>query len=302
MAPPPPAAVGPAPQHGALHVAGGHIVDASGQPFQLRGMSLFWSQWTDYYAANTVDQLADDWRAGLVRAALGIEKDGYLEQPVENERKVLAIVDRAIERGLYVIVDWHDHHAADHQAAALDFFTRMAKKYGASPNVIFEIWNEPLAVSWASVKMYATSLIAAIRGAGATNLILVGTPNWSQDVDAAAASPIQGVSDVAYVLHFYAATHTQWLRDKASAALAAGLPLFVSEWGTCEASGNGAVNESETKAWLELLAKNHISWANWALNDKDEACSALKPEAGESGPWAATSLTQSGALVKARIP
>lgn len=299
--PPPPAAVGPVPQHGALHVAGSHIVDASGKPFQLRGMSLFWTQWTTLYSNETVDQLADDWRAGLVRAALGIEKDGYLEKPAENEAKVVAVVDRAIARGLYVIVDWHDHHAADNQAAASDFFARMAKKYGASPNVIFEIWNEPLAVSWESVKAYAAPVIAAIRGAGATNLILVGTPNWSQDVDAAAASPLEGVTDVAYVLHFYAATHTQWLRDKASAAVKAGLPLFVSEWGTCEASGNGLVSESETKAWLDLLAKHQISWANWALNDKAEACSALTPDAGARGPWTAAALTPSGSLVKAQL-
>ncbi|HET8938316.1 MAG TPA: cellulase family glycosylhydrolase [Polyangiales bacterium] len=300
-APPPLAAVGPVPMHGALHVAAGHVVDASGKPFQLRGMSLFWTQWTSLYTSDTVDQLADDWHAGLVRTALGIEKDGYLEKPAENEAKVVAVVERAIARGLYVIVDWHDHHAADNQAAATEFFTRMANQYGASPNVIFEIWNEPLAVSWESVKAYAEPVIAAIRGAGGANLILVGTPNWSQDVDAAAASPIKGVNDVAYVLHFYAATHTQWLRDRASAAVKAGLPLFVSEWGTCEATGNGMVSESETKAWLDLLAKHQISWANWALNDKAEACSALAPDAAAKGPWAAAALTPSGSLVKALL-
>src|SRR5262245_8955875 len=138
------ATLGPAPKHGALHVAGANIVDASGKPFQLRGMSLFWSQWTRFYTAETVDELADEWHAGLVRAALGIEEGGYLEHPAENEAKVVTVVDRAIERGLYVIIDWHDHHAADHRAEAIDFFTRMAKKYGASPNVIFELWNEPL--------------------------------------------------------------------------------------------------------------------------------------------------------------
>lgn len=285
-------------KHGALHVADGRVVDAAGQPLQLRGMSLFWSQWTSFYEDSAVDQLVDDWHVGLVRAALGIEKDGYLEQPEENEAKVIKIVERAIQRGIYVIIDWHDHHAHEHQAAAIDFFTRMAAKYGDSPNVIFEIWNEPLGVDWPGVKAYAEPVIAAIRNAGGKNLVLVGTPSWSQDVDVAAESPLTGASDVAYVLHFYAGTHGQWLRDKAQRALDAKLPLFVSEWGTCEATGDGAVSEAETKLWIELLARHQISWANWALNDKAEACSALQPGASVSGPWTEASMTSSGTLVK----
>jgi aryl-phospho-beta-D-glucosidase BglC (GH1 family) len=217
---------------------------------------------------------------------------------------VILVVDRAIERGIYVIIDWHDHHANEHQAAAIEFFTRMAAKYGASPNVIFEIWNEPLAVDWQTVKSYAEPVISAIRGAGGKNLVLVGTPNWSQDVDIAAQNPLllTGVSDVAYVLHFYAGTHGQSLRERAQRALNAGLPLFVTEWGTCEATGNGTVSESETRAWMKLLERNQISWANWALNDKDETCSALVPGVSPSGPWTEPALTGSGALVKRLVP
>ena len=288
-------------KHGALHVSGGRVVDAAQQPLQLRGMSLFWSQWTSFYTHSTVDQLVDDWHVGLVRAALGIEKEGYLEEPAANEEKVVEVVERAIQRGIYVIIDWHDHHASDHQAAAIDFFTRMAAKYGDSPHVIFEIWNEPLAVDWQAVKAYAQPVIAAIRGAGGKNLVLVGTPNWSQDVDVAAESPLTGVTDVAYVLHFYAGTHGQWLRDKAQKAMSAGLPLFVTEWGTCEANGAGAVSESETKLWIELLARHQISWANWSLNDKDETCSALEPGVSLTGPWTESATTSSGALVKTLI-
>jgi endoglucanase len=288
--------------HGALHVSGVHIVDGSGRPLQLRGMSLFWSQWSSYYDSNTIDQLTDDWKAGIVRAAMGVEDDGYLENPTENEAKVVAIVEQAIARGMYVVIDWHDSHALQHQSEAAQFFTRMAMKYGSSPNVLFEIFNEPLNVDWSAVKSYAEAIIAAIRGAGANNIVIVGTPNWSQDVDVAARNPITAYHDVAYTLHFYAATHKQSLRDKAQTALDAGLPLVVTEWGTCASSGDGAVNESETKVWLDFLAKNQISWMNWALNDKDEACSALTPNAGAQGPWTGGALTPSGALVKAQIP
>ncbi|HKP60977.1 MAG TPA: glycoside hydrolase family 5 protein, partial [Polyangiales bacterium] len=293
---------GPVGRHGALHVAGNRIVDALGQPVQLRGMSLFWSQWSNFYAPGTVDQLADDWQAGVVRTALGVENGGYLENKNGNEAKVVAVVDRAIQRGIYVIIDWHDHHAQDHQPQAIDFFTRMAKKYGSSPAVLFEIYNEPLDIGWPAVKTYAEAVIAAIRGTGAKNLVIVGTPKWSQDVDLAARSPITGYADVAYTLHFYAATHKQYLRDKAQIALDAGVPLFVTEWGSCEASGSGAIDQAETKTWLDFLQKNDISWANWALNDKAESCSALTSQAGITGPWKDNALTMSGALIKSLIP
>jgi endoglucanase len=298
----PPSATGFVGEHGALRVVDGRIVDAAGEPIQLRGMSLFWSQWSNYYIPNTVDQLADDWDASIVRAALGVENGGYLENPAANEAKVVSIVDQAIARGMYVIVDWHDHHAQDHQAAAIDFFTRMAKKYGDSPNVLFEIFNEPLNVGWPIVKTYAEAVLAAVRGTGAKNIVIVGTPNWSQDVDVAAKDPITTYTDVAYTLHFYAATHKQFLRTKAQQALDAKLPLFVTEWGTCASSGNGALNEAETDTWLDFLTQNQISWINWALNDKAETCSALTPSAGTKGPWSGSALTASGALVKAMIP
>jgi endoglucanase len=73
-------------------------------------------------------------------------------------------------------------------------------------------------------------------------LIIVGSPTWSQYVDLAAADPITSDDNIAYTLHFYADTHKHLLRAKAVTALNAGIALFVTEWGTCSADGNGAVN------------------------------------------------------------
>lgn len=294
----PPGTVGYVGEHGALHVEGNRVVDAYNQPIQLRGMSLFWTQWSELYVPKNVDVLVDDWGATVVRAALGVESGGYLSNAQANTDKVRAVVDQAIARGLYVIIDWHDHHAQDHAAQAKAFFEEMARAYGAQPHVIFEVYNEPMDVTWPVVKAYAEDVIQVIRSAGSRNLIIVGTPTWSQDVDIAAASPITSDGNVAYTLHFYANTHKQALRNKASAALAAGIALFVTEWGTCSADGNGAINEGEAQTWLSFLNDNSISWANWALNDKAEACSAIAPGAGSTGPWRDDQLTASGRFVK----
>ncbi|MBQ4796798.1 cellulase family glycosylhydrolase, partial [Pectobacterium versatile] len=108
---------------------------------------------------------------------------------------------------MYVIIDWHSHSAENNRSEAIRFFQDMARKYGNKPNVIYEIYNEPLQVSWSNtIKPYAEAVISAIRAIDPDNLIIVGTPSWSQNVDEASRDPING-KNIAYTLHFYAGTH-----------------------------------------------------------------------------------------------
>jgi endoglucanase len=177
----------------------------------------------------------------------------------------------------------------------------MAQTYGNKDNVIFEIYNEPDGESWSQIKTYAQEVIGAIRATGSDNLIVVGTPTWSQDVDQAANSPITGFSNIAYTLHFYAGTHKQSLRDKATYALSKGIPLFVTEFGTCDASGNGNLDLTESQTWMNFMNTNKLSWANWSLFDKNETASALVPGASTTGNWTDSSLTASGKWVKQKM-
>lgn len=289
----------PVAHYGQLSVKGNQITDKSGQPVQLRGMSLFWSQWIGkYYNAEAVKWLKDDWRCTVVRAAMAIDHDGYLTNPEVEKQKVMRVVDAAIAQGLYVIIDWHDHEAEKHTAQAKTFFAEMAQRYGDKPNVIYEIYNEPLQVSWAGViKPYAETVIAAIREHDPDNLVICGTPNWSQRVEEAAADPIK-LPNVAYSLHFYAATHKQWLRDAAATALSKGIALMVTEFGTTEASGDGTFDQEETKTWWRFLDQHKISWCNWSVADKEEKSAALKPGAKATGNWTDAEITASGLFVR----
>lgn len=283
-----------------LSVAGGKIVDSStGQAVQLKGLSLFWSQWSgNFWNAQAVTTIARDFGATVIRAAMGVEQGGYLQNPEREEARVKAIVEAAIAADIYVIIDWHAH--GEHRREAVDFFARMARLYASTPNVIFEIWNEPIAVGWQQIRAYSVDVVAAIRAEGARGIVILGTPSWSQDVDTAAANPVQG-ENIAYALHFYAATHRQYLRDKAKLAIQRGATLFVTEWGTVNAMAQGPVDRVESDHWMEFLDEHSIGWTNWSLFNKPESSSFLRPVASAVGPWNLNDLTPSGRYVASRL-
>ncbi|MEO8333941.1 MAG: glycoside hydrolase family 5 protein [bacterium] len=288
-------------RHGRLGVRGNRIVDEHGDAVQLRGMSLFWSQWMpQYYNEGAIRWLRDDWKITVVRAAVAVPAGGYLEHPDVETKKAEVVIDAAVKLGIYVIVDWHAHNPEPE--AAKRFFTHIASKYGSLPNIIYEPWNEPLDThDWATViKPYHLAVIAAIRERDPVNLVVAGTQTWSQDVDKAAADPLP-FTNVAYTLHFYAGTHRQALRDKAAFAMSRGAALMVTEWGTGSADGNGMLDSTETRKWLAFMDEHKLSWANWSVADKNETTAALLPGAPGTGGWTDAQISASGKFVRGEL-
>jgi endoglucanase len=285
----------------------GNKVLFGGKVGSVAGNSMFWSNngWGGdrYYNAGAISWLRSDWKSNLVRAAMGIQDDGgYIEDPAGNKAKVIAVVNAAIANDMYVLIDWHSHHAEQHPNEAIAFFKEMAQIYKNTPNVIFEIYNEPWDdVQWTStIKPYAVNVINAIRSTGANNLIIVGTRAWSQRVDEAANDPIIGFSNIAYTLHFYVGMHGQDLRDKAQYALNKGIPLVITEWGVW-GSCIGCVDYSEANAWKNFMLSNHLSSAVWGLTDKYEESSLITTGASTSGGWTSNQLTAPGTFAKDMI-
>jgi endoglucanase len=288
--------------HGALAVEDGRIVGAHGEPVTLRGMSLFWSQWApQYYTAETIDWLAEDWKVDVVRAAIAAESNDSARQHFDREfAKASTVIDAAVANGLYVVVDWHAHRAYPEEAER--FLTAIARKYGHLPNLIYEPFNEPLrdGVDWSrDVKPYHERVIGAVRAIDPDNLVIAGSTSWSQDVDIAAADPLP-FQNLAYTLHYYAATHREDLRAKGDAALVNGAALLVTEFGTVEATGNGPLDYEESQAWWDWAEARGIGWMAWSIGDRDETSAALKPGTPPSG-WSEDDLTESGKLLREKL-
>lgn len=303
---PQPSAAGTTPYgaHGTLSVNGTQLVDTYGAPYQLRGVSTHGLSWFPQYANKEAFRtMRDEWGINVVRLAMyTAENGGYCVGDQNNRSRLKQLVydsvDAAAELGMYVIVDWHvlnDRDPNTYTDQAIAFFRETAERYASYGNVIYEICNEPNGgVSWQSVKSYAEQVIPVIREYDADAVIIVGTPTWSQDVDKAAENPITGYQNIMYALHFYADTHRDGLRQKMVNAIGAGLPVFVSEYGICDASGNGAVNVSEADKWVRAMDDNGVSYCIWNLSNKSETSALIRSNVTAASGWSYEDLSDSG--------
>lgn len=292
----------PLKQNGRLKVKGTRLVNSKGKTVILKGVSTHGINWFPQYVNKTAFQtLRDQWGVNCIRLAMYTEEyNGYCAGGNQSELKKLIHngVKYATDLGMYVIIDWHilsDGNPKQNQKQAVAFFKEMAKKYKNHKNVFYEICNEPNGnVSWKTIKSYASTIVKTIRKYDKNNIILIGTPVWSQDVDVVADDPLKGYSNLMYTFHFYAATHKDFYRDKVQTAINKGLPVFVSEFGISESSGNGRIDKTEANKWIKFLRKNKISYVCWSLCNKNESCSLLKSSSTRTGKFKKSDLSEAG--------
>jgi chitinase len=293
--------------NGRLQVINRQLCNEAGSPIQLRGMSSHGLQWFDNcYTQASVQSLATDWGIDVFRAAMYVESGGYLSDPPRFRAKINQLVDWTAAAGIYCIIDWHILENGNPNARlteAKDFFRTMAQTHAGKKHVIYELCNEPNGVDWATIKSYAEAVIPEIRQYDPTAIILVGTPQWSGLPGDVRANPLTGsfATNVMYTFHFYAGSH--YTQDYIKDVLQT-VPLFISEWGTSNYTGNGGNDYNNAQAWVDLMGGNNpagikVSWCNWSFADKDESSAALQPGSCGSGSWNNTS--PSGTWVKQRI-
>lgn len=291
--------------HGALSVKGTDLVDSNGEKFQLRGLSTHGLAWfPEYVNRETFECLRDDWNANCIRLAMYTDENGgYCSGGDQNQlkSKIREGVDAATELGMYVIIDWHvlsDQDPNKYKDQSISFFDEVSAEYGDRGNVIYEICNEPNgSATWESVSVYANEVIPVIRANDHDCVILVGSPTWSQDIDKAAAAPLS-FDNVMYTLHFYAATHTDWLRDRMEQCINNCLPVFISEFGICDASGSGSVDIGQADRWKELIEKYNVSYICWNLSNKDESSAVIRSGCSKLSGWTEEELSEEGNWIR----
>ena len=273
--------VGPVSQYGQL-MAGkagskGQIYGScqgvkSGAEVAVQGMSLFWAISSDvgspFWTSSIVSGLVEKQNIQIIRAPMGVDEDwgsgNYFTRTGDYQSLMNTVVQAAIDNDIYVIIDYHSHKASDNVNNAKTFLSYMAQKWGGYDNVIFEVFNEPTSQSWGTIKTYAESVIETIRQYS-DNLVLVGNPNWDQHPDYAINNTVRdSKNNVAYTFHYYAGSHsTGGEGANAVSAMNAGLSVFVSEWGTVDASGNGGFSSGNSATWYSWMQQHKLSGANW---------------------------------------
>ena len=319
----------PVKTYGMLYVVNGQLTTKTKTPVVLRGMSSdVLSECQGFFGAETVKTLAEDWGVEVIRVAVPADNvdESYIKNAEKYFKQTCEIIDLCIKQGIYVIVDWHisaNGNPLAYQKKAVEFFTRIAGVYADSPNVIYEICNEPngtrtektknktkkVAVDWdKTVKPYAEAVIKSIRAIDKDNIIIVGTSDYSRDIDKAANNPIKGVN-ICYSVHFNASSDGDELRNKITEAKSKGLCVVATEWKTTDSSGVAAPHAENSTKWLDFLDENKISWCNSYIGGNNSTTSNALIFGGErytledifAGHWPHGLLSESGLIVRNRL-
>ncbi|HEX6346935.1 cellulase family glycosylhydrolase [Umezawaea sp.] len=295
----------PADVNGQLKVCGVKLCNQYGKPIQLRGMSTHGIQW---YAScvkpASLDALATDWGADILRIAMYVQEGGYESDPRKYTDLVHGYIEEATKRGMYALVDWHQLTPGDpnaNTALARTFFTEIASRHKDKTNIIYDIANEPNGVSWARIKSYAETMIPVIRAQDPDGVVFVGTHGWGSfgisdgRTEADIINNPINATNFMYTFHFYAASHGDEYFNALSRA-ADRIPIFITEFGTQTASGDGTNNFTQSQKYLDFLASKKIGWTNWNFSDDFRSGAVFK-----TGTCAGNSFTGTGPLKPAGV-
>lgn len=308
--------VTPVQAHGKLSVKGTNIVDKNGNKFQLRGVSTHGIGLTNKYhkfiSQESFNYMRDEWGINAVRLTRYTPNNDGSWITLNREEFVKEAIEYAISSGLYVMIDWHVFNPGDpnaYKTEAIEYFKYYANLFKDYPNIIYEIANEPndqhpegVAVTWQdSIKPYSEEVISEIRKIDNDAIIVVGTPGYSHDLQAAVNDPIDD-KNVVYSYHFYAADEKDKKRKELTDGIESGLPVLISECGMVNSKGDGAVDADSATKWMEILDDKKIGYFVWQLTNKAEGSSLIRndiedkytnwtyDELSEHGKWLVDNL------------
>ncbi len=299
-----------------LHVEGNQILDPTGTPVVLRGVSLIDLGVTEAEEGGVITMInrltnANDdqgsspgWYPTVLRLPIypsdskaGVSSPYQYENGDDRyyETVLRPVVDHCRKRGVYAIIDWHDiDDTSARRESTAAFWRDIAPRFANDSHVIFELFNEPVnRDDWQTVRADMQVWYDIVRGAAPKNLILVAGPEWSQQIAWTATDPVQG-TNIAYVSHMYPYHFgVSQLREEVTTA-AAVHPVFMSEWGFEEGSEyivDGTIS-SYGEPFREFVEELGLSWTGWC------ASASWYPRMFESGHVLRVGEGQMGGFLK----
>ena len=295
---------------------GNQIETPDGETIELHGVNIADPKRVDVTAsvrgkdaAQAIDLATDPsqgWHADVVRlpvqpvdigehqAGAGPEPPAFDESQLQDyiENHLDPAVQQCAANGAYAIIDYHRHRDIPWTDDGLSqevtmFWDIVAQRYGEMDHVIFEVYNEPqgnpnygvsgqeLVDFWGEWKATAQPWVDTVREY-TENLVLVGSPRWSQMTFGAVIEEFDG-ANIGYTLHLYPGhgpTTPEDYDDFVTPVNNGGgevpyddetpawevAPVFMTEWGfdyDADPAAGGGVNEDTAAG------------ADWAEHDPD---------------------------------
>ena len=295
--------------NGKLSVKGADLVNKSGRKYQLFGLSTHGLQWFGRYANfDTIASIQETFGINVIRFAFYTDEDGYCDGSESRKKQMLEDLKRGVEAatqlGLYVIIDWHmvgaendaDKNPLTYLEQSKEFFSYISEYYKRQNNILYEIMNEPNgSTSWADCKKYANEVIPCIRK-NTDAVILVGNPQWTADLNSVMQDPLVGYENIMYTYHFYAADHRS--TSQVEQAYKKGFPVFISEFGFMESSGDGDISKQFGENWARVLDERNISYVAWNISNSKGSASIFKQGSADMTDMSDENLKEWGIYLK----
>ena len=268
-----------------LTAKGTQILNADGEQVVLKGVMVPESRSLYEEKKFNEDFYKDVFAKGGNAIRVPISPVEYKNDDYYMWRYLDRIVTWAGENDNYVILDWDytgnpidgsgdempdlDENPLDYSA---EFWKNIADYFKNTPNVIFEIYNEPVGMSDSEWKRCAESLIGVIRDAGAKQLIIVGSPDYCYDLGWLDELGVKN-DNTAFSVHVYP-DKVFW--QKFLSGYETSYPLIVTEWGY--ADDDVEVKNEKLKGtrnvfgikFTRYLEKHDIGWIAVGYDDTVE--------------------------------
>jgi endoglucanase len=312
-----------------LHVEGNNLVD-NGKTVRLLGVDHSGSEYSCIQGKGFFDGPVDQtsvtqmlaWHINAVR--LPLNEDCWLAingAPAQYsgsgyQTAISQYVSLLRQNGIYVILDLHWNAGGTGQATgqqemadsdhALDFWKGVAGAFQSDLGVVFDLYNEPHDISWPCWQnggcMDGTwpvagmnQLIAAVRGTGATNVVMAGGLSYSGDLSQwLAYKPTDSTGNLAASFHSYnfSNCHDSTCWSSQLQPVAAQVPIITGELGEndCQAANMFEVAGADyINGFMTWADSNGVSYLGWAWNADFDHCTG--PSLNSTGDWTGATPT-----------